>query len=81
MMYKHSAYLLPNYLNMIIPDKVNTKNYYSLRTNENINILSSNTNIELSTFCLVYTFLKTAAVRTESITGNVSYRSSKHLNY
>ena len=38
----------------------------NIRTNENINILSSKTNIELSTFCLVYTFLKTAAVRTES---------------
>lgn len=61
----------------------------NIRTNENINILSSNTNIELSTFCLVYTFLKTAAVRTESklqemflidLRNTLIIENEKHLN-
>ena len=61
----------------------------NIRTNENINILSSNTNIELSTFCLIYTFLKTAAVRTESklqemflidLRNTLIIENEKHLN-
>ena len=61
----------------------------NIRTNENINVLSSNTNIELSTFCLVYTFLKTAAVRTESklqemfltdLRNTLIIENEKHLN-
>ncbi|MDA9002562.1 hypothetical protein N9H05_02620 [Flavobacteriaceae bacterium] len=61
----------------------------NIRTNENINILSSNTNIELSTFCLVYTFLKTAAIRTENklqemflidLRNTLIIENEKHLN-
>jgi len=49
-MYKYSADLLPNYLNDLIPDKVNTKSDYSLRTNENIKILVSKKNYYLKSF-------------------------------
>jgi hypothetical protein len=49
-MYEHSANLPPNYLNMIIPDKVNTKNDYSLRTNDNINIPVSKKNYYRKSF-------------------------------
>ena len=61
----------------------------NIRTNENINILNSNTNIELSTFCLVYTFLKTAAIRTENklqemflidLRNTLIIENEKHLN-
>ena len=61
----------------------------NIRTNEKINVLSSKTNIELTTFCLVYTFLKTAAVRTESklqemfltdLRNTLIIENEKHLN-
>jgi hypothetical protein len=38
----------------------------SKRTNETDYGLNSKTKLELSSFCLLYTFLKTAAIRTES---------------
>jgi len=61
----------------------------NIRTNEKINVLSSKTNIELTTFCLVYTFLKTATVRTESklqemfltdLRNTLIIENEKHLN-
>ena len=38
----------------------------NIRTSETIKYLNSKTNHELSSYCLVYTFIKTAAIRTES---------------
>ena len=38
----------------------------NIRTSETIKYLNNKTNHELSSYCLVYTFIKTAAIRTES---------------
>ena len=43
------------------------------RTNETDYDLNSKTNLELSSFCLLYTFLKTAAIRTESELKDMSF--------
>ena len=43
------------------------------RTNETDYDLNSKTNLELSSFCLLYTFFITAAIRTESELKNMSF--------
>ena len=45
----------------------------SKRTNETSYDLYRKTNLELSSFCLLYTFLKTAAIRTESELKDMSF--------
>ena len=50
----------------------------SKRTNENSYDLNSKTNIELSSFCLLYTFLKTAAIRTESELKDMSFANLRN---
>ena len=50
----------------------------SKRTNENSYDLNSKTNIELSSFCLLYTFLKTAAIRTESELKDMSFTNLRN---
>ena len=61
----------------------------SKRTNETTSVLQSKTNLELSSFCLAYTFLKTAALRSESklqemflvdIRNTLIIENEKHLN-
>ena len=49
------------------------KTELSKRTKETDYDLNSKTNLELSSFCLLYTFLKTAAIRTESELKDMSF--------
>ena len=49
-----------------------------IRTNETDYDLNSKTNLELSSFCLLYTFLKTAAIRTESELKDMSFANLRN---
>ena len=49
------------------------KTELSKRTKETYYDLNSKTNLELSSFCLLYTFLKTAVIRTESELKDMSF--------
>ena len=62
----------------------------NIRTSETIKNLNSKTNNELSSYCLVYTFIKTAAIRTETelkamhfedLRNSLIVENSKYLNF